>query len=282
MKIVLALLALVAVVAAERAFLERDSALPLPSDWVLTRRTPNLRETRQVHFAVKIAKPDELEARFWADALPESPLYRQHLNIEELAELTSNPRGVAAVRRFLARFGVHDSTVALTGDWVVADVPKFVMQKMFNVTFKVYQHVPTRQFHTCTLDAYSAPAHIAQHLDFVSHIVGLPQITVRQARSAHAANHKRAGDDITPSVIRARYNVSESITCHNGNNSHAVAEFQDQNFSPNDLATSSRTTSPTLPLAPMLLPRSLEATTPTIPVPRLSWMSSTSWVSPPT
>jgi len=44
-----------------------------------------------------------------------------------------------------------------------------------------------------------------------------------------------AGLDITPSVIRARYNISSTLVGTNANNLHAVAEFQAQYYSPSDL-----------------------------------------------
>jgi tripeptidyl-peptidase-1 len=45
-----------------------------------------------------------------------------------------------------------------------------------------------------------------------------------------------AGDlDITPSIIRARYNISSTLVGTNAMNMHAVAEFQAQYYSPTDL-----------------------------------------------
>ena len=233
MKVVVLLVALVAVASAERVFIERDTSLPLPKEWIQTRRVADLTQRRLLRFAVKIGNPEELERRVWAVSEPDSPEYGQHLNIAQLAEITENIGGLSTVRRFLRRFGVTNTRTALTRDWVSAEVPLVLIEKMFNVTFHTFHHLPTGQMHTATLDAYSLPARVAAEVDLVTMVSGLPDIRVR--REARTESHARSGAIIDPSVIRTRYNISEDITCNNANNSHAVAEFQDQNYKPSDL-----------------------------------------------
>ena len=234
MKLLMLLAALVALASAERVFLERNGdAIPLPRDWVLTRRRPDLTQTRDLSFALKIGNSAELDRQFHAVSQPDSPDYGKYLTIHQLAEITKNPEGVVAVRRFLRRFGVTNTRVALTQDWVDAKMPLVLIEKVFNVTFHTFHHLPSGQFHVATLDDYSLPAQVAQFVDMVTPITGFPD--VHTPRTVSSAGASRAGDSITPSVIRARYNVSESITCNNMNNSHGVAEFQNQNYKPSDL-----------------------------------------------
>jgi tripeptidyl-peptidase-1 len=165
------------------------------------------------------------------------------MTLEELRPLCENPEGVADVQRFLRMHGVTKTSVVPTGDWVSAEVSLYLIEKMFNVSFHVFQHLPSREFHTCTLDAYSLPTPIAQHLYYVSHIVGLPDISVKQKIEKTVVQNEEAfaapPSDLTidPVVIRTRYNISSNLVCTNQNNSHAVAEFQDQNYEPSDLVT---------------------------------------------
>jgi len=103
--------------------------------------------------------------------------------------------------------------------------------QLLGVKFHTYRHLTGRSF-DASVGPYSLPASIAEHIDIVSGAVGFPDMRVPMVQVNPAPT---AGLDITPEVIRARYNISSNLIGTNSMNMHAVAEFQAQYYSPTDL-----------------------------------------------
>jgi tripeptidyl-peptidase-1 len=118
-------------------------------------------------------------------------------------------------------------------DFITCTVTVAQAERIFNVKYFNFQHADGTLFQG-TVGPYSVPQPIAQHLDLISGLVGIPEIDVKRGPVVNPSPAP-ASKDITPVIIRARYNISEDIVCTNSNNSHAVAEFQSQFYSPTDL-----------------------------------------------
>jgi tripeptidyl-peptidase-1 len=103
--------------------------------------------------------------------------------------------------------------------------------KLFNIEFHHYVHINGKTVDTA-VGPYSVPVQLSDKIDFISGIIGFPDIDTPKYRRNLSID---ADKDITPEVIRARYNVSAKTVGKNKKNAHAVAEFQAQYYSPSDL-----------------------------------------------
>jgi len=114
-------------------------------------------------------------------------------------------------------------------DFVTFTTTLETAEKMFQTRFYQFQHTSGRRY-TTSLGPYTVPIHLKEHLDFVTGIIGFPL-----AKDTKKAGSVKDGTvPITPKVLRKRYNVTD-IGGKQPKNSMAVAEFQDEFFSPDDL-----------------------------------------------
>jgi len=131
--------------------------------------------------------------------------------------------------------GAKNAKVLKSRDYITCSVTIAQAEKIFGVKYYNYQHRSGAVFQG-TLGPYSLPQEIAQHVDLVSGLVGIPNLEVKKKPIVGAAAQV-SDKDITPVIIRTRYNVTSNLVATNANNSHAVAEFQGEYYSPTDLAT---------------------------------------------
>eukprot|EP01094_Clydonella_sp_ATCC50884_P021856 TRINITY_DN48_c0_g1_i1.p2 TRINITY_DN48_c0_g1~~TRINITY_DN48_c0_g1_i1.p2 ORF type:complete len:573 (+),score=234.19 TRINITY_DN48_c0_g1_i1:107-1720(+) len=203
-------------------------------------------ESRELIVAIKQQNTDVLEQLFWDVSNPESPKYGQYLTVDEITDIIA-PRdeSVEAVQEWVREHNGYNARLTLNRDFLKVEMSLLDIQNMLNVTFLRYIHPHRRAL--ATLDAYSVPAELAEHVDMISYVTGLPDIhlpneKVTKARPAFAADPLA----ITPDVIRARYNATD-FTASAQNNSLAVAEFQAQYYSPTDLTSFFNTYVPNAP-----------------------------------
>jgi len=191
-------------------------------------------ETRKIIFLLKQQNTDVLEKIFWDVSDPKNDKYGAHLTLEEVADLVApTEETIATVKNFLASFGITETKTVITKDFLYANIPIRILKEMFQVEFRLFEHSSGQRFYG-SMGPYSLPSDVACCVDFVSYLVGLPEIT-RPATAFESKDKVRAGTDITPDIIRARYNCSNVIATAS-TNSHAVAEFQGQSYSPSDLS----------------------------------------------
>ena len=235
---VFAVLLLISVAFAQRTFLETEEARNIPKGWrMLPEETLSLvdeEETRKIIFLLKQQNTDILEKIFWDVSDPKSEKYGAHLSLEEVAELVApSELTITTVKNFLASYGITETKTVVTKDFLYANIPVRVLKEMFQVEFKLFEHTSGQRFYG-TLGPYSLPTDVSCCVDLVTYLVGLPEINTPSKAQAEP-RAPRAGTDITPDVIRARYNCS-NVVAKSSSNSHAVAEFQGQSYSPSDLS----------------------------------------------
>jgi tripeptidyl-peptidase-1 len=220
---------------ADRSFLQTADSLQLPANWA---RLANIQtEERRVDliFALKQRNLDQLDETFWAVSTPGNPRYGKHLTVDQLNEMIAPSAEVTQKMIYwLKSQGVRDARVLRSHDFITCSMSIAQAERIFEVKFNTYRHSSGAIFQG-TLGPYSLPSAIAQNLDLVSGLVGIPNLEVMKRPILGAG---MLGDkDITPDIIRTRYNVTADLVVTNSNNSHAVAEFQGQFYSPSDLAT---------------------------------------------
>jgi len=192
-------------------------------------------ETRKIIFLLKQRNTDVLEEIFWAVSDPKSEKYGAHLTLQEVADLVSPTEDtIDTVKNFLASYGITETKTVITKDFLYAQIPVRILKEMFQVEFHLFEHVSGQRFYG-SLGPYSLPNNVACCVDLVTYLVGLPQIDMPLTAKQVQARSNRVGSEITPDIIRARYNCTDVIA-KASTNSHAVAEFQGQSYSPTDLS----------------------------------------------
>eukprot|EP01104_Vermistella_antarctica_P008628 TRINITY_DN2168_c0_g1_i1.p1 TRINITY_DN2168_c0_g1~~TRINITY_DN2168_c0_g1_i1.p1 ORF type:complete len:570 (-),score=120.49 TRINITY_DN2168_c0_g1_i1:112-1821(-) len=224
-----------------RYFPEGTSSLPLPSKWTKTGvSVPGDAELR-LHIALTNQRLGEMEAKFWAVSDPTNADYGNHLSLDEIAgRFGAKEETIEAVSQWLSDNGVTDFDLLRSRDWIVANVSITSVQNMFHVEFSTYKYQASNAYTPGTLEAYSLPVELTDHIDLVSGITDLPDFGKRKV---HRGLDKMRADGmvgpaaITPAVIRAAYNVPANLTGSANGNIQACSEFQGQYYSPKDLVT---------------------------------------------
>lgn len=207
------------------------------NEWIeIPNQVRNLQQEREVIFAIKQQNTDKLEATFWDVSNPKSKNYGKFLSLDELtAMIAPSNEALTAIETFLQSHGITNYRLTRNRDFLHVKLSLQAISEVFEVAFSTYYHSSGRDF-VGTLDSYSVPQEVAQHLDYVSGVVGLPDIHMNRPH-VRPAGAPESGLPITPDVIRARYNISKSVAPKASGNSAAVVEFQYQFYSEADLKT---------------------------------------------
>jgi len=210
--------------------MEHGEAIPIPSSWAEI-GSVNYQQKRLFIIAVKQQNVDQLEQIFNQVSNPQHPNYGKYLSVDEITQLVQPSQD--ALNRLGIWLQEHDIEYTLSGN---NDLIKFVTtlekaEKLFQFEYKNYQHASGRQ-HASSTGPYHMPSHLAQHVDYVTGILGFPEI--RRSDNPLTPPQPTNTLPIGPSDLRKRYNITDTAD-PSVNNSRAVAEFQDQYYSPNDL-----------------------------------------------
>jgi tripeptidyl-peptidase I len=166
---------------------------------------------------------------------PESPNYGQHLTREKVISMTINPESRDDVLSYLSSVGSNVKSVTRGGDFIIAEAPVAVWEKVFKAEFfTLQQTLPNGQTHEVVrADGYSIPSELHTHVESVLNILEIPN-------GERVGSLKKFSPQITkylvnPSKLRKFYNVSSS----QGSSQSTQAAFGTigQYFSPADLRT---------------------------------------------
>lgn len=181
----------------------------------------------------RIQNLDKFDELFWKITDPKNAMYGKYMTIDEIADLTApSAEAIAAVQEWLAASGMTVEGVSRSRDFIHFSGPVAKIERMLMTKFADYVH-ETGSKVTKASASYSVPAEMAQHIDYISGVVGL--FKPHQKKTVAQKNVEDASL-IGPAQLRARYNVT-IIGSDAVNNSMAVAEFQGQYYSPQDLVT---------------------------------------------
>jgi len=140
---------------------------------------------------------------------------------------------VNTIVAWLKEQGCVNVVVGRSRDMIFArSVSLALAQQLLSIQFHTYRHSSGLSF-DASLGPYSLPSNIASKVNLVSGVVGFPDMAQIRTKVNPAPSPSDLA--ITPTVIRARYNISSSLVGTNPTNQHAVAEFQAQYYSPADL-----------------------------------------------
>jgi tripeptidyl-peptidase-1 len=158
---------------------------------------------------------------------PRSPNYAKYPSMQELVEMTApKSESVAAVAAWLREESVDFTVKAHTFE---LDLSVDEASALFNTEFHAMTNSMTGQ--TATVGtAVHVPPHLADHIETVFGVHELPLPPRRAVKSANVAS-------VTPAVITKTNNVSGVTPAGTTANRQAVAEFQGQLLSQDDLTT---------------------------------------------
>ena len=197
----------------------------------LSSRTDLLRRERarhdyvhQVVFLIRQRNMDELIRVLHDVSDPLSTNYGQHWSGDEVANLTSNPESCEVLVSYLHAAGASVVSKTLYGDYITAAAPISVWETMFNTVFYAFHH--TRRINDVrrlvSAEQYSIPVELDPHVEGALYVIDIPVETItsqsrfitEESITQDGVYSKQflASGFITPSQLRAYYNISSSVS----------------------------------------------------------------------
>lgn len=220
-------------------YLEPDQDVLISDDWTDAGRVHSTEEL-ELTFALKQQNTDLLERTLKLVSDPDSAQNGKHLTLEEVSSLV-RPTELTqkVVRRWLQSHGVTNCLTVRTRDFLQCSMTAEVAEKLLPGS-KFHRYI--RDDHSLVRSSapYSVHDDVHQHLDFVGGLHRLPPKgqDLRKVSPNRKQRWSRMGVHlgVTPSILRARYNLTATDVGTAQNNSQAVAQFLEQYFNPADLA----------------------------------------------
>eukprot|EP01090_Pellita_catalonica_P018605 TRINITY_DN6064_c0_g2_i1.p1 TRINITY_DN6064_c0_g2~~TRINITY_DN6064_c0_g2_i1.p1 ORF type:complete len:541 (+),score=103.79 TRINITY_DN6064_c0_g2_i1:136-1623(+) len=178
--------------------------------------------------AVRQQNLDKFNEMFWKITNPQDPLYGEYLTSEELTDMIGPDCAVVdKLLTWLEGQGIEDAQVSQNKDFIHFSASVEQVSNAFAVKMYVYKNSQTGKEIIRTTLPYSVPEEFGDYIDFV---VGIKSFPIPPRKTVPASPDTLA---IGPAQLRQRYNVT--ALGGDATTMQAVAEFQDQFYSPADL-----------------------------------------------
>lgn len=223
----------------ERVFLETDHDVEhwKSEGWKLTQRVFSHDRVR-LTFAIKQQNIAKLEKNFWRVSEPKSKAYGRYLDLETVSDLVKpNDESIRVVKSWLQQGGVDSRNCDETrnSDYIVCETTSAVAEILLSgARFYRFHHEGSGKSVIRSNAHYTVPKEIAKHLDFVGGLLRFPALNFAKTKVQSSLADIGIHIGVYPSVLRTRYNVSDTVGKH-PNNSQAVAQFLEQHYSSTDL-----------------------------------------------
>lgn len=226
-----------------RVFLEEDHDVKHWNDegWVMKARVA-AHEKIRLTFAIRQNNIAELEEIFWSVSDPKSTNYGQYLDAESVEKLVRpSEESIHVVKTWLSDNYLDESRscyATQNSDFIVCETTAFHAEFLLHgATFYRFEHSESSTSIIRSSTFYSVPKHVSKHLDFVGGLLRFPALNYAippRAKEAVVDENVDIHIGVYPSVLRTRYNVSDTVGKH-PNNSQAVAQFLNQFYNSHDL-----------------------------------------------
>eukprot|EP00062_Callorhinchus_milii_P018036 gi/632971073/ref/XP_007901993.1/ PREDICTED: tripeptidyl-peptidase 1 [Callorhinchus milii] len=218
-------------------YLEPDQNVSIPAGWTHTGRVADSDQIL-LTFALKQQNLGKLKEYLEQVADPQSPQYGKYLSLDQLAGLIQPSEETLKVsRKWLRNHGIHNCSTVQTLDFLQCSMPASTAEKLLpGLEFNRYTNGHQTLVRSPLL--YKIHKEVAEHVDFVGgiHRFGSQKSVISKAWKTFKYGKAGFHMGVTPSVIRKRYNLTESDIGSHENNSQAVAQFLEQYFHQMDLA----------------------------------------------
>ena len=238
----------------------------LRSDLAKKDRAP-AEHIHEVMFAVQLLNMDQLEEVLLDVSNPNSDNYGKYMTKDQITSLTSNPEANDAIKNHLIEIGAKFISETHGGEYISAQGPVKMWEKLFNTEFYVFHHthaVDTNgvdQFQKVVrAEKYSVPLALNDYVSSVFYTIQMP-LVVRglpivspidptdflngdingnvggndDGNSSYTSNvHINAANGfITPSLLKSFYNVGGALG--SDLSTQSVYETLTQYYAPSDL-----------------------------------------------
>ena len=107
---------------------------------------------------------------------PTSLNYAQYLTGKEVADLTSNTEARNAVVTYLQANGVSTISETMYGEFITANAPISVWEKVLNTVFYTFNHTQLNGVveQLVRAESYSIPIELTNHVDCVLNTIEMP------------------------------------------------------------------------------------------------------------
>ncbi len=220
---------------------------PKTSRWIISHKPPP-NKMMQLIVAVRVDKDavNKLEKELYEVSDPTHIKYGKHKTIDEISELLNVPKiRYESVQNYFLKNGVTSAILNPNKDMITIKASVETIENILSTKMHAFKHM--QQSDKIILRAskpYFLPSKIASDVTMVGELLQFPRLRPTSSSSSGALNKGKGAwghtcDDtscdglVTPSVIIERYNLPND-TVGVDSNSMAVAEFQNQYFSPAD------------------------------------------------
>ncbi|KAJ7149248.1 subtilisin-like protein [Mycena crocata] len=196
---------------------EKRASEPSISGWLQTHR---LEATKTIPLRVGLQQQNlqQLEDLLLSVSHPESRTYGQHWSPRQILDMFApSDEAIAAVKNWLVDAGLadHRLRMSLSRGWIAVNVTVEEAENLLHTEYHVYTHSSGAQQFGC--HNYSVPAHLREHLDFITPTVQFtphiaPPTLTKRASAKPVSKIKptptldTCDEIITPDCLRALYN----------------------------------------------------------------------------
>ncbi|KAJ7466252.1 family S53 protease-like protein [Mycena galericulata] len=224
---------------ARRTMVVHESVSGVPAGFV---HSGSVSPSQEITLRIALTQTDiaGLQAKTYAVSDPANALYGQHLTADEVAEYVKpTSETLTTVTAWLSENGVTPTSVSPAGDLLQISLSVQQADALLAAQFSAFTHVASGTTRVRTL-AYSVPAALAQHIQFVHPTVAfIPPLSGRPGVTA--INHKRtvsprAADAVpascasvvNPACLEALYGFPTAKANNSASNIIGVAGYIDQ------------------------------------------------------
>ena len=220
---------------------------------LIRRSSADAGHVHELMFVVQQQNMDKLTDILHDVSDPASPNYGQHMSVEQVSAMTSNPVARDAIVNYLHSRGAAVTSEILSGDLITAKAPISVWEKVLDTKFYMFHQIQPHGEILGRIGAemYSVPWELDEHLESVLNVIDLPYHTSlptrsrsRSMSSVPPANRRRKSGFKTqvtdlpgflrPQEIRAFYNLTTIYG--SAQSTQAAVAFGKNYYSPQSLA----------------------------------------------
>ncbi|KAF2073436.1 hypothetical protein CYY_005253 [Polysphondylium violaceum] len=237
---------LVSEITKSRKFVEHKSKIKLDSNTWKVERIANYHSALiELTFGIKQQNLDRLEQFVWEVSDPNHANYGKHMKFEQVKELVKPKKeSIKIVQEWLEENNIKSHKLTDSGDFIKVTVPIEVAEALLQVAYNKMVHRVSKVAFYRSLDPYTLPIDISDHVDFVGGVNHLPNIrpsprppkSKKFPKGIDLEDETLRGFDpyLTPKLIRQSMNVTlNSTSCPQ--NSQAIAQFLQEYYSETDL-----------------------------------------------
>ena len=225
-------------------FREFAAGLPSRTDLVKKERVAH-DHIHEVMFAIQQKNVARLTRLLHQISDPDSKNYGNHRSRIEIEEVTSNPESRNFLLQFLHDAGATTTSESIFGEYISAQAPVSLWEKMFNTQFFKFHHISENSDDVVELvraEMYSVPTALHEHVASVFQTVqmsqkkwGPPVVFQSKNSTSIIQNHVEMVGILDPQKLNRYYGIENNIG--SSSSSQAAIQSLNQFVSPVDLTS---------------------------------------------